>query len=132
MLVNAVRGQGAADRARAAAIARIAAAVETLAAQLVPPTPAAARIMMLTEAVFVPPEPQNHRNLQSALAAVAEQVAVKVPRERDRSTEYRLGTVGDRAGLMLQNTIGGDLLSSQYLFLVDTENTVHSCYWYSR
>ena len=110
--------------------ARLTVLVNGLLGRLHPVTPSAARIIALTESVFVPPEPRAHPDRQSALGDIANQLANAL-RNYDKSYSYRLGTVGVGAGIVLQKTLD-DLLSGQYLCLLDTRNSVHAFFWYSR
>ncbi len=109
---------------------RIAALVNRLLDRLAPVPPAAARITALTESVFVPPEPRAHPDRHAALDDIASQLADAL-RKYDGSYSYRVGTVGDGAGIVLQKTLD-DLLSSQFVYMFDTRNSVHAFFWYRR
>ncbi|GAB2978978.1 hypothetical protein GCM10023080_050420 [Streptomyces pseudoechinosporeus] len=93
-------------------------------------TPSAAWITTLTESVFVPDEPCAHTHRESALADIAHRITDKI-HDKDKTYSRRLGTVGAGVGIMLQKMIN-DLPCSQYIYLVDTEHSVHAFYWYSR
>lgn len=106
------------------------AVVNRLLGRLRPVTPSAARIIAVTEAVFVPDEPTLHPDSGSARADIANRITNAL-QSVGRTYSCRLGTVGADAGIVLQKAID-DLLSSQYIYLLDTENSVHAFYWYSR
>lgn len=101
--------------------------VDELLAGLQPVAPSAARITAVTESVFVPAEPRAHPDRGSALADMADRITTSLGNATYTS---RFGTVGSGAGVLVEQTID-DLLSSQYVYLLDTGNAVHDFYWYS-
>lgn len=78
--------------------------------------------------MFVAPSPTAYRDRDAALAAVTAKVSGWLS---ELTYTYELGTVGDGAALMLQKSIE-DLLSSQYVFVIDTSHQLHELYYWSR
>ncbi|MET7279029.1 hypothetical protein ABZS29_12425 [Kribbella sp. NPDC005582] len=103
--------------------------VASLAERLSAVTPGAALEWADDVSVFQPPPPVAYSDRETALAAVIAKVTDSLA---DPTYTYHLGGVGDGAALMLEKAIDEELLSDQYVFVIDSSNNLHELYYWSR
>jgi|SRR5689334_21211812 len=103
--------------------------VTSLAERLSAVAPGAALEWADDVSVLEAPPPVAYSDRESALAAVIAKVTDSLA---DLNYTYHLGTVGDGAALMLEKAIDAELLSDQYVFVIDSSNNLHELYYWSR